>query len=317
MARYLSSSTLIESAKVRGMIPETQVTFTEGDLLRFANEEMDTALVPYVMSFHEDYFLFQESIPLQNNIIAYPIPYRAVGNKLRDVSYQDLGGDLSEMTRILVEDLPFYQGGGSVATNSGLRVFSIQNNEICLATSDNQFAIQGYLHTFYYIRPNQLVSEDRACTIQAIDRTTGQITVNSLPSIYSASSLVDFIQNKSPNKCYTIDNALIAIDSVNRIFTFDPANIPARLAIGDYICLAEECIVPQIPIDLHPMLAQRIACRCLESLGDQAGLQAANAKLGEMELKLGTVIDNRVEGAPLKVVNRHSFLRSSRNYYRR
>jgi hypothetical protein len=317
VARYLSSSALIESAKVRGMIPSTQVTFTDEDLLRFANEEMDTALVPYVMSFHEDYFLFPEDIPLETNIIAYPIPYRAVGNKLRDVSYKDPGNALSEMTRILVEDLPFYQGGGSVATNAGLRVFSIQNNEIVLSTSDIQFSIQGYLSTFYYIRPNQLVTEDRACIIQAIDRVTGQITVDNLPNIYTSASLVDFIQIKSPNKCYSIDNAITNVDSTNKIFTFALADIPTRLAVGDYICLAEECIIPQIPIDLHPMLAQRIACRCLESLGDQAGLAAANTKLGEMELKLGTVIDNRVEGAPLKVTNRHSFLRSSRNYYRR
>ena len=93
MARYLSSSTLIESAKVRGAIPETQVTFKEEDLLRFANEEMDTAVIPYVMSFHEDYFLFREDIPLQADTTQYAIPYRAVGNKLREVAYKDLSDE--------------------------------------------------------------------------------------------------------------------------------------------------------------------------------------------------------------------------------
>lgn len=315
MARYLSSSTLIESAKVRGMIPETQVTFTEEDLLRFANEEMDTALVPYVMSFHEDYFLFPEDIPLENNVLGYAIPYRAVGNKLREVAYKDPGNNLYEMTRILVEDLPFYQYDGGSSTSIG--AFSIQNNEIVLPGQSDNFTAAGSLATFYYIRPNQLVTEDRACTITDINRTTGQIAVNNLPDIYSIGSLIDFIQIKSPNKCYSIDVVVSNVDSTNAVFTFDPADIPIKLKRGDYICLAEECIIPQIPIDLHPMLAQRVACRCLEALGDQQGLQAANTKLAEMELKLGSAIDNRVEGAPLKITNRHGFLRASRNYFRR
>jgi hypothetical protein len=65
------------------------------------------------------------------------------------------------------------------------------------------------------------------------------------------------------------------------------------------------------------MLAQRIACRCLEALGDTAGLQIANTKLAEMELKGMSLIDSRVEGAPMKVNNRHSFLRQSRRQFRR
>lgn len=312
MARYLSSSTLIESAKVRAMIPETQVTFKEEDLLRFANEEMDTALVPYVMSFHEDYFLFPEDIPLEQNVKEYSIPYRAVGNKLRDVSYKDTGNNVFEMTRVLVEDIPFYQNSGSY-----VNAFYIQNNEIVLATAQPEFNISGFLATFYYIRPNQLVSETRSCIIQDIDRITGQISVNNLPNIYSIGSLIDFIQIKSPNKCYAIDTPVTNVDTINKVFTFDPATIPNKLKKGDYICLAEECIIPQIPIDLHPMLAQRIACRCLEALGDQGGLQAANTKLAEMELKMGSAIDNRVEGSPLKITNRHGFLRSSGRYYRR
>lgn len=317
MARYLSSSTLIESAKVRGAIPETQVTFKEEDLLRFANEEMDTAVIPYVMSFHEDYFLFREDIPLQADTTQYAIPYRAVGNKLREVAYKDLGNNLYEMTRVLVEDLPFYRGEGSVTSNS-IRAFYIENNEISIVTVDPSFNINGYLSVFYYIRPNRLVSEERACTITNIDRNTGQISVNNLPNIYNIDGLVDFIQIKAPNKCYSIDVPIVNVDTTNAVFTFDPEDIPSKLAVGDYICLAEECIIPQIPTDLHAMLAQRIACRCLESLGDQAGLQAANAKLAEMELKLATSIDNRVEGDPLKIINRHGFLRrSSGRYFRR
>lgn len=315
MSRYLTSSTLIQSAIRRSMIPRTQVTFTNEDFLAFANEEMDTAVMPYVMSFHEDYFLFKEDIPLENSVSKYAIPYRAVGTKLREVSYKDFGDNLFEMTRILVEDIPTFTNGGTSGT-SPLRAFYIENNEVCLLPQTGLVA-NGALRVYYYIRPSQLVSEDRALIITSIDRTTGQIGVENLPNIYTIGELVDFIQVKSPHKCLSIDKSVLNVDTVNKVISFNPTDIPKALSIGDHICLAEECIVPQIPTDLHSMLAQRVACRCLEALGDQQGLQAANAKLAEMELKLGTVIDNRVEGSPLKVINRHSSLRIARKYFRR
>lgn len=315
MARYYTSNTLIASAIRKAMIPATQVTFKDEDFLAFANEEMDSAIIPYVMSFHEDYFLFPEDIPLENNKSRYAIPYRAAGNKLREVTYKDTGSNLYEMTRISVEDVPYYNTDGS-GGGSPLRAFYIMNNEVCLSPETN-FQAVGYLRLHYYIRPSQLVAEDRALVISSIDRTTGQIGVESLPTIFTINGLVDFIQVKSPHKCLSIDKSVTNVDTTNNIITFSPADIPKELAVGDHICLAEECIIPQIPDDLHSMLAQRVACRCLEALGDQQGLQAANAKLAEMELKLATVIDDRVEGAPLKVVNRHSALRNARNYFRR
>lgn len=316
MARYYTSNTLIRSAIRKAMIPVTQVTFKEADFLAFANEEMDTAIIPYILSFHEDYFLFPAEIPLQSNVSKYPIPYRAVGNKLREVNYRDTGNNLYEMTRILVEDAPYYGSDGNTSGNSPLRAFFINNNYVNLSPELN-FQTQGFLRMWYYLRPNQLVSEDRALIINAVDRTTGQISVETLPNIYSVETLVDFIQVKSPHKCLSIDITPVSIDTTNAVITFNIADIPDELVAGDHICLAEECIIPQIPTDLHSLLAQRIAARCLEALGDQQGLQAANAKLAEMELKLGTVIDDRVEGAPFKVNNRHSALKNARNYYRR
>lgn len=93
--------------------------------------------------------------------------------------------------------------------------------------------------------------------------------------------------------------------------------LPRNIIANDIFALSEQTIIPQIPVELHSMLSQRIAIRCLEALGDQNGLQAGMIKLAEMELKTASIIDNRVEGAPLKVAPKHTFLRASRNYLRR
>lgn len=310
MARYLTSNTLIESAIRKASIPVAQVTFKEEDFLAFANEEMDVAVVPYVLSFHEDYFLFPTDVTLVDNQSKYEIPYRAIGNKLREVSYKDPSKNLFEMTRISVEDISYYQN------HTRLSAFYVENNEICVFP-ENNFSNIGSLRMWYYIRPNQLVAEDRAMIVRGINRTTGQITVDNVPSIYSIGSLVDLIKVKSPHKCIAIDTSITDVDTTNNVITLALVDIPSSLVVGDHICLAEECIIPQIPTDIHSLLAQRVACRCLEAMGDQQGLQAANAKLAELELKLGSVIDSRVEGAPLKLVNRHSTLQTVRKYYRR
>lgn len=85
--------------------------------------------------------------------------------------------------------------------------------------------------------------------------------------------------------------------------------IPEVLRKNDVIALSEQTIIPQVPSELHAMLAQGCAMRCLETLGDTQGLQNAAAKFAEMEQKTAMLIDNRVEAAPQKINNRHSLLR--------
>lgn len=95
------------------------------------------------------------------------------------------------------------------------------------------------------------------------------------------------------------------------------AEIPGQFAVGDYICSANECIIPQTPSDLHNGLAERAAARILASLGDQAGLQASQQKINEINAAQGTLLDQRSEGNGMKITARHSLLRYGRFYGRR
>lgn len=305
MAKYFTTNTLIESVKRRAMIPETQQTFQEVDFLAFANEEMDLGIIPHVLSFHEEYFVYTELITIESNKSRYEIPTRAVGNKLRELAYQDSSGNIFEMTRIKIDDLPSYQNN---VIQGSFTMFYVEGTDIVLVPEASS-SPTGFLRFSYYLRPNEMVSEDRVSIITNIDRNTGEISVDSVPTNIIISELLDFVQTKPPHKTLALDVSATSINNIAKTITFDPADIPASLAVGDQIALAGETIVPQVPSDLHSMLAQRVAARCLESLGDVQGLGSANAKLAEMEQKTGTIIDDRVEGAPLKVVNKHSTLK--------
>lgn len=305
MARPYTSTKLIESVKSRAMIPTSQNTFTNQDFLNFANEELSIGLLPTILRVHEDYLLYTKEIPLVPGQREYPIPSRASGNKLRDVGLKDTNGNVYEMTRIGIGDLSQYEN----RISSRLDSFYIKNNKVVLAPGDNG-PQSGFLLMSFYLRPNDIVMEDRAATITNINRNTGVISVNNIPDHFSTAIKYDFIGHKSPFVSLDIGLTALSINSVTNSAEFAIDKIPADLEVGDYLMAEEETIVPQIPVDLHVVLAHRVATRCLEALGDTEGLSNANRKLMEMEDKTTNLIDNRVEDAPKKIVNRHSSLRA-------
>ncbi len=311
MSQYLSSEDLIDSIKRRASVPENQVTFTKDDFLELANEEMSIGLVPSVIQFHEDFFLFEEELELVENQKEYTIPYRAIGNRLRDVQYKIDDKNYNEMTRIGI-------GDRFEEFDNGLTRFYIKNNKVVLANLNNN--PRGSLAMIYYIRPSNLVLKEQIGVITSINRNNGDIQISSMPTKFNTSIKYDFYKVKSPHRILSIDLSAQTINPTTLVVNFNPEDIPADLEIGDHLAEAGESNIPQIPTDLHVVLAHRVACRILEAIGDTQGLQNANQKLVEMEMKTGSIIDNRVEDSPKKVVNRYSPLRGtvySKRYNRR
>lgn len=307
MSTKRTSSSLIEGIKRRASIPESQSTFDSEDFLAFANEELALALVPQIMVLHEDFLLYEETVPLVDDEYEYEIPYRAVGNKLRDVQYQTDDNHRGEMTRIGIGDnFDSYRTLGL----GRLKQYYIKNNLVVLSDQDGSTPT-GNLLMIYYIKPSELVLEDRVAIITGINTTSGEITVASIPDVFSSSQQYDFYKVNSPHTVLNKDMNLTGLNNGSNTITFAPEDIPSKLKVGDHLSLAEECSIPQVPNDLTPMLEQLVACRVLESMGDTQGLQNALLKLQQMEKAAGIIIDNRVDDAPRKIVSRHGLLRTS------
>jgi hypothetical protein len=562
---WMTSNDLIEAVKRKIAFPVSQNTFSEEDILRFANEEMFISQVPSVLQFHEEYFVYRVQTPLVTNISRYPIPDRAIGMRLRDLMWSDSSGNYFEMTRINADDKAFFQR--NIGANQAIHKFYVENNDVVL-TPAVVGGPTGALNFFIFLRPNQLVKNDRARFIQSFTQditavspyeylftssdvntvnntisinshqftsvdvdTSGDIitilnhgyangtpvalsgalpaplsanavyyvvqstlntfklsetlngqaidlstvgsgtmeiavvhgyelnkklyfyTSNALPGglndtdlfyaipvsltefkisssldggevdltstgagnqivssyvvsittatqtvqpnvfsfvvkprftvidtasvlsgminsalvsgliatssgatiictfddittsfvalnqtafsissqigfnfdattagLMAINSKIDFMQTKPGHKTYVFDIRVRSVSGnnakVNRSdllvdlatgFGFQP--LIANIQVGDYVCLAGESVIPQIPPDLHNMLAEKTAARILASLGDQAGLAMANEKIKEMEYRQGTLIDGRVDGSPQKITSRNSILR--------
>lgn len=306
MSKALTTKKIIESAKRRAQIPTHQDTFSPDDFIALANEELHLGLMPSVLQLHEDYFLWETEVPVIPNKNSYTIPYRATGNKLRDVFYKDSNGNIIELTRIGQDDRADYNFPYGVSVFSAYRV---QSNKIVVEPAMNGPAAGSFVFV-YYIRANDLVMDDEVGDIASIDRTNGIIVLKEMPKKFDMNTKYDFIQNRSPHVHKAIDCQATSINPSLRTVTFNPDDIPEELEIGDHLAFAQESKVPQVPTDLHVVLAHRLAARCLEAIGDSQGLNNANIKLQEFEGKLQNVVDNRVEDAPKKVKNRNGLIRS-------
>lgn len=306
MNNVLSSNKLLSSIKRRAMLPSDQNTFTDQDFLDMLNEEIQYFGIPHLLQVHEEYLVTYEDIPLEANKSKYRIPYRAIGDKLRDVAYVDNSNNIYELSRITIEDLSDYNESN---LDDYTEAFYIENNFVVLV--DEIPFSDSKLRMYFYLRPNTLVKEDKAGVITSIDRTTGIVQMSNFPMDFSTVPKMDLVSHNSPNKILNYDLIPSSVDSVTKSVVFLVADIPDELEIGDYVNIAGEAIVPQLPVELQPILAQRVAIAALEALGDGEGVAVAEKKLEKMEKFSNTLIDNRVEGAPLKVNNRHSPLREA------
>lgn len=318
MARINTASVLIEGIERRASIPENQATFESDDFLAFADEELLLGIVPAIMSVHEDYFLFEIQVPLESGKTEYEIPSRAVGNKLRDLQYQPNPKSFVEMTRVGIGDRFANFNDGMV---TDIKRYYLKNNKVVISESLASDSA-GTLNFIFYIKPSQLVLEERVGVIQGINdlnNGTTEIVLNILPENFNTSILYDVYKAESPSTILEIDMVPLTINTIARSVTFNTEDIPPELKVGDHLAQAGESTVAQIPNEFHAMLEQMVACRVLEAQGDTQGLQNALGKLQQMQTAGGMLVDNRVDDSPHKIVNRHSLLRSStaRKYNRR
>lgn len=305
MSRILTASKLVESVRKRAMIPTDTSVYTDEDILDILNEEMDSGLLSTLLVLHEEYLVYYIDTELQDAKKRYEIPYRAVGNKLREVSIVTSDGNHYELSRISLEQLSDYKNG---LLSSDRNVFYVENNYIVLV--DSQLSGEK-IRMYFYLRPNTLVLEKNVGVVQNINKTTGVVTLAEFPNNFSNLPSIDFVAKRSPNKIYSYDINPISVDANLRTITFNPSDLPDSLLNGDYICLAEQTPVPNIPTEMHPLLAQRAAVHILEALGDSEGLNNAKVKLDQMEKSINNIIDDRVEGSPQKIKPRYSTLQET------
>jgi hypothetical protein len=292
MASYTTSD-FLTSVRNRGNIPTTTNTNNvnnTANLLRIATEELQSKLLPIIMSAREEFYVTHEDQAITANQRAYPIPSRALGMALRDVQV---------ITGTSINSLPPIDSEQISTTGTGTpEGYYFEHGNLILYPTPSSTA--STLRMRYFARPNTLAAITDCASIATIDTNTNSVTVSTIPASWTTGTVIDFIRALNPHNCVLTDQTIVSVVSTTITFS----SLPTGLVVGDWIARAEYTPIPQVPREFQPVLAQMTVIKILEAQGDKDGVMIATKDLDKLIESGLSMIQPRNQGERKKIIPR-------------
>lgn len=293
-----TTTELIAGIKRRAAIPTSQSTFTNTGILALADEEMRTFVLPKVLDSLEHYYEYDVDVAI-NATGVYDIPTRAVGGQIANLALISNNSRL-DLNWITEDGLSRYD-----QTDRGIPGAYIKRNQIILIPPTGTG--YDYIRISIYLRPGQFIETTSAAQITSINTGTNTVsfTLGTIPATFVTTQTFDFIQNKPHFDHLAIDQTAATVTSTTMIFS----SLSSRLAVGDWVSLAEQSPVVQCPVELQPVLMQSTASIILQGQGDLDKLEASEKRLEGMDKRTTSLYTPRIRGEGKKLINRTGILR--------
>jgi hypothetical protein len=306
MARVFTSEQLITEVRRIGAFSDVASEGkTDTDILNALNTVMLDEMLPSLIKYREEYLVKAVNQTVTTSDEFIQIPSRAIGNTLRDVFFRS--ADFSSNTylpKINREDIPFITSLDTTNSPSG---FYLEGDSLRLLPGP----VAGVLRLSYFFRPGALVLSDSYRTVSSVDSSTSVTLDSAVPTAWTTATLFDVHSKTSGAENRYFDKAASTVSGTTLTFsTAIDGSLTDTQAIvaGDYVVEAENAAVPALPREMHPILAQAATARLLESEGDTEMLNVARQTLARQLQNMNQILEARVEGKPIKVTNRHSFV---------
>lgn len=292
MSAY-DSAALLANIRRRAMAPTAaSLGTTDTDLLALADDELRYGLLPMLLAVREEFYNWKTDTTIVGGQQNYRIPSRAIGPKLRELTTVDGAGKVTDLSETRIERLD-----GPAPTPGQPIAFYLDGNTVALYPPPAASNTGLLLRQTFHIRPNRLVATAAAGVVQSVNTGTGAVTLTGTPPTgFVTGATFDFVRGSPGFEHLAID---LAGTVAGNVVTVGAANLPTgalALAAGDYVCLSETTPVPQLPVELHAVLAQRVANNLLRSLGALDRLAAGEALLQQLEKGAAILLTTRVEG---------------------
>lgn len=279
----------LASVKRRVMLATQSETFSDADILAIATEELQSYVFPFLISVREEYAVATIDIAYTSATAFYELPEFAVGDKARDVLLLR-DGKYWQLDRIEPERIQDHAATANVPYG-----FSFQGSKIQLIPAPTT---SGTIRVKFFHRPGWLIPISGATPISAV---TNNIVTQGSPALFTTGHEICIVSGKAPY--YTIGSGLVDNDvGFDLELSFNAQTAGAQ--VGDYLCFIGESPIPQVPIELHPLLVARTLYAMYVAQGDgraQESLQ--NCEL--LKKNLLTVLTPRSEGNARYIINRH------------
>lgn len=294
---------LLPTLRLLPLMPSVQALFNNADLVTILNFEMDSKIMPMIDNQAEEYGIYIYDIPYSNSVTQYDLPSRALGGKLRSVSFVDPNGNEVRIPRLRVEDIMSNVNATGLAINPALWGFYFQNNKIVTYLSSVNGGSSAFptLRLRFIRQPSTLVLSSACGEVTSI--VGNVVTVDNVPTTFTTSSTYDLVSN-SPQMFVSLGDDLTVTAVTTGVagtitFTNTP---PSTLHVGDWVCLAGQSPIPQIPYNPgFQLLLQLAAAKCLEIHGDIQGFNVAMSQATDMKNFFISVITPRADGNVIRL----------------
>lgn len=307
---------VLSDAKRSEFFPSTQNTLQDTDLIAFGNDALRMKILPFVKRTQQHFYATHGLITPKNNLAHYAIPERAVANTLENVWWVPDYVNQPNVRYPVIMVQKANVTSWTTATGRPLE-FYLEGDEIWLVPQPSGLSGNERIYCDFLERPNWLVPTASCAKITGISTVAGvtTFTVNTdLTGSLSVGSKADFLCTTSPFRLWAKDVVITAITATTIAVTATDVQDETGTTepqVGDYICLAQQSCIPQMPQEFRPVLAELICYRALKALGAAAKLQACAEYIKDMIDGGTALIETRVEDQVEVVFDRNGLLNAT------
>ena len=282
----------IKKVRSNAQIPDNQTTFTDEVLLDYANLEISLSAIPVMVQSNRTFFVTSKYIDIKSNENRYTIPYRSVGEALRELAFVDENNNLFNLEQVDIANLYAFQYYDSTQTqySGDPERFYIENNDIVIYPVPSS-GDAGQLKMSYYLRPSELVAPSQAAQVDEVNGN--RVIFLSKPD--SLLNTVDIISKQGNQSKLVSESVSIEFDDQLAHFYIDLKDA-SDIEAGDWICNEDQSPVVQLPHEVIAYLVTCVTIRYYASQGDQAKESSENRRMKKQEENLMKILGPRVAG---------------------
>lgn len=279
---------LITSARDFATLSATAESGETTRLLRMLNREQTNYLTALLQGVKGGRQQDTQDYTTNGSTTRFAIPARAIAAGLKMLEGVDAAGN--RWMEYLFPDERYANGYPANGT------FYFEGNELVFYVAPPT----GTLRVSYARRLSALVLTASARAITAINTGTRTVTIAAAPSTFTGRTTMDLVKGTPHFDTYGMDLACTAIGSggVSVIFT---NALPTGLAVGDYVSVPDESPVCQAPLELHGVLALRLAYVWCKAKKDAAAARELEGLLAEAKRDALKLLEPRLEEDALLV----------------
>lgn len=290
MAEF-DNAELLTDIRERGGLPSADLRFTDAKLLAAASLELRDVVSTLLIESQADRMVYLSDIAVTSGTATYRLPSRAVAGRWQSVGWKGQGDTQYTRMRHLSPSAYYLQSDSQQTTPFG---FFVRDYHLTLVPTPSQ---TGTLRIPYYMRPNTLVATSAAGRITDIDAGLDTITLSSIPSGFVVGAVVEAVRGTPGFETLAQSQTIIQVSGLDIIVSPGPVT-DWGLAIGDYMCLAGQAPVAQIPVELRGLLAARAARRALKAVNEGQQAQMLDGDVEELTAVARALLSPRVDDEP-------------------